>query len=67
MKIFDVECSTAIEAFAVSRKKASEIIEKHGVCSMEYLDYVFSDDAQAAEKWLLGDKYIPLERKSEKK
>ena len=47
MKIFDIECATAADAFMLAQEKAEEIREKFGVRSIEHHDFLKSEDFTA--------------------
>lgn len=53
MKILDVECETAADAFMLAQEKAEEIREKFGVRSIEHHDFLKSEDYNKALNWFL--------------
>lgn len=62
MKILDVECETAADAFMLAQEKAEEIREKFGVRSIEHHDFLKSEDYNKALNWFLQE-----QKKSAKK
>ena len=55
MKIFDIECETAADAYMLILEKGEEVSKKYGVRSIEHHELLKSEDYNKALNWFLQE------------